>query len=83
MKCRIERQDAATERDRALPEPEAFMCCEHVAMGPPVQRVIESLPAVRLHGPLQQVSLTELRADASRRGGDALLTADSAWRHIS
>jgi hypothetical protein len=59
------------------------MCFEHVAMGPPVQSVIESIPAVRLHGPPQQVSLTEPRTDSLRLGGDALLTADSAWRHIS
>jgi hypothetical protein len=81
--CRLEYQDAARERARALPEREAFMCFEHVAMGPPVQSVIESIPAVRLHGPPQQASLTEPRADALRQGSDPFLTADSTWRHIS
>jgi hypothetical protein len=59
------------------------MCFEHVAMGPPVQCVIESIPAVRLHGPPQQASLTEPRVDPLRRGRDGFLTADSPWRHIS
>jgi hypothetical protein len=59
------------------------MCFEHVAMGPPVQSVVESLPAVRLHGPRQQARLTEPRADALTRGRDWFLPADSTWRHIS
>jgi hypothetical protein len=59
------------------------MCFEHVAMGPPVQSVIESIPAGRLHGPPQKARLTEPRADALLRGRDAFLTADSAGRYIS
>ena len=83
MKCRIECQNAATERARDLPERDASMCFEHVVMGPPLQSVIKSIPAVCLHGPPQQASLIEPRADPLRRGRDAFLTADSTWRHIS
>lgn len=83
VKCRIECHEAATARARALFEPEAFMCCEQVEMGPTVQSVIKSIPAVRLHGPSQQAGLTEPRADALRRGRDAFPTADSPGRHVS
>jgi hypothetical protein len=56
---------------------------EHVAMGPPVQSVIESISAVRPHGLRQHAILTQPRADASRWGRDAPLVADSTWRHSS
>ena len=78
----LERQRAASVT-RALPEREAFMFLEHVAIGPPGQCTIESLCAVRLHGLLHQAIRTETRADGSRRRRDTFLTADSTWRHVS
>jgi hypothetical protein len=77
------RPPTSTRYPHPFPEREAPLFFEHVAMGPPVQSVIESISAVRPHGLRQHSILTQTRADASRWGRDAPLVADSTWRHSS